>query len=96
MVDKRSEREVARLVSIKKIYHFPKNMKVLATPKNMNISNEFLSYQTTYHLKGNTLRVKRVLDDKVPGNICSPAVASAYKKLASQVSKNVKAQVVYK
>ena len=78
------------------IYHFPKNMKVLATPKNMNISNEFLSYQATYHLKGNTLRVKRVLDDKVPGNICSPAVASAYKKLASQVSKNVKAQVVYK
>jgi transglutaminase-like putative cysteine protease len=78
------------------VYHFPKNMRVLAAPKNMTISNEFLSYQASYRLKGNTLWVKRVLDDKVPGNICSPAVANAYKKLASQIAKNVKAQVVYK
>ena len=77
-------------------YTFPKNMKVLAVPRNMNISNALVSYQATYRLKGNTLTVKRILNDKTPDNICSPAVASAYKKLATQVSKNIRAQVVYK
>jgi hypothetical protein len=40
--------------------------------------------------------VKRTIDDRTPGNICPPVMASAYKKFAIQVSKNVKAQVLYK
>jgi hypothetical protein len=77
-------------------YQFPRNMKILSVPDDMNVTNDFLSYHATYRLKGNTLAVKRTLDDRTPGNICTPAMASAYKKLASQAAKNVKAQVVYK
>lgn len=77
-------------------YQFPKNMKILSVPDDMKLSNDFLTYQATYRLKGNTLMIKRTFDDRTPGNICSPAMASAYKKFAIQASKNVKAQVVYK
>lgn len=77
-------------------YQFPKNVKVSSVPENMKIANDFLSYQATYRLKGNTLTVKRVLDDRTPGHICAPAIAIAYKKFMNQVAKNFKAQVIYK
>jgi transglutaminase-like putative cysteine protease len=77
-------------------YQFPRNMKILSVPDDLKVSNEFLTYRATYRLRGNTLTVKRIIDDRTPGNICSPAMASAYKKFAIQASKNVKAQVVYK
>lgn len=78
------------------IYTFPKNMKVLAVPRNMHISSDILSYQATYQLKGQRLTVQRIIDDKVPGAICSPELAASYQKLATQIYKNTRAQVVYK
>ena len=69
---------------------------MLAIPENLAVSNDFLSYRATYRLKGNTLRVKRILDDKTHGNVCPPAMSSAYKQFATKVLQNVKAQVVYK
>jgi transglutaminase-like putative cysteine protease len=77
-------------------YRFPKNMTVLSIPENMAISNDSVSYQATYRLKGKTLTVKRAFDDKTHGNVCSPAAANAYKKFVAKVQQNVKAQVVYK
>lgn len=77
-------------------YHFPGNLKIFAVPDDMQVANDFLSYRATYRLKGNTLTVKRSIDDRTPGNICTPAMASAYKKFAIQAARNVKAQVIYK
>ena len=77
-------------------YQFPKNVKVSSVPANMKIANDFLSYEASYRLKGNTLLVKRVMDDRTPGHICTPEIAAAYKKFMSQVAKNLKAQVIYK
>lgn len=77
-------------------YHFPGNLKVLAVPDDMQVANDFLSYRATYRLKGNTLTVKRSVDDRTPGNICTPAMASAYKTFAIQAARNVRAQVIYK
>ena len=77
-------------------YHFPGNLKIFAVPDDMQVANDFLTYRATYHLKGNTLTVKRSIDDRTPGNICTPAMASAYKKFAIQAARNVKAQVIYK
>lgn len=77
-------------------YQFPKGMKILSVPGDMKLANDFLSYQASYLLKGNTLTVKRTFDDRTPGSICSPAMFAEYKKFAKQVAKNVKAQVVYR
>lgn len=78
------------------VYQFPKNMKILSVPENMTVTDDFLSYRATYRLKGDTLTVTRTVDDKTPGNVCPPSVFTVYKKFASKVLQNVKAQVVYK
>jgi hypothetical protein len=77
-------------------YQFPKDMKILAIPDNINITNNTLSYHASYRLQGNTLMVKRSLDDQTPGNVCTPEKANSQKKLAIQAWQNMKAQVLYK
>lgn len=73
----------------------PKGMKVLSIPPNAKISNSFLTFEATYKLKGNTLSVRRVMDDRTPGYICSPQVSEEYQVFARKVLPNLKAQVVY-
>lgn len=77
-------------------YQFPKDMKILAIPNNINITNNALSYHASYRLQGNTLIIKRSLDDQTPGNVCTPEKSNSQKKLAIQAWQNMKAQVLYK
>ena len=74
----------------------PKTLKVLAIPDDLTIKNRVASYQARYRLKGNVLTVKRTLDDRTPGNICSPQTMLEYKKFADKVMDNLKSQVLYK
>jgi transglutaminase-like putative cysteine protease len=78
------------------VYHFPKNMRVLAVPRDLRVANDVLAYRATYRLKGHTLTVKRALEEKLPGAICTPQTMAAYQQLARQIAKNTKAQVVYR
>ena len=77
-------------------YKFPKGVEILAIPEDMSISNDFLSYTAVYRLEGSELTVKRVIDDRTPGNVCSPAIFRAYKEVAAKALQNVRSQVVYK
>lgn len=74
----------------------PKKLKVLSVPENMKVANAFASYTATYKLKGNILTVRRVLDDRTKGNVCSPQISIEYQKLAEKVVDNLKEQVLYK
>lgn len=77
-------------------YVFPKKMHMLATPDNVAMSEGFQSYSATYKLRGDTLTVKRVFDDRTPGNVCAPDVILTQKEFARKVVQDLKAQVVYK
>jgi hypothetical protein len=78
------------------VYRLPAGMEVLSKPDDLNVSNDFLTYEATYELKGRELHVKRVLDDRTQGNVCSPAIQAAYREFAKKVLPNLKAQVLYK
>jgi hypothetical protein len=71
-------------------------MKVLSIPDDMNISSDVLHYAATYQLDGNVLKVKRTLEDRTKGNVCSPQEMANYKKVADKVLDNLKEQVLYK
>jgi hypothetical protein len=71
-------------------------MHMLATPDNVALSEGFQSYSATYKLRGDTLTVKRVFDDRTPGNVCAPDVILTQKEFARKVVQDLKAQVVYK
>jgi transglutaminase-like putative cysteine protease len=74
----------------------PKRMKVLSVPENMRVSSEFATYTATYKLKGNVLTVKRTLEDRTRGNVCTPEISAAYEKFAEKAMDNLKEQVLYK
>lgn len=78
------------------VIELPKTVKVLSMPGNMKVANNFLSYNSTYKLKGNNLIVKRTFDDRTKGNVCSPKMFAEYKKIAEKVMDNLKEQVLYK
>ena len=70
--------------------------KVLAIPGDLKLGNETLAYQASYKLKGRVLTVRRVLDDRTPGNVCPPAFIAEQRKVAEKVIENLKEQVLYK
>jgi len=78
------------------VIELPKMVKVLSLPDDMKVANDLLSYTAKYKLKGNVLTVKRTLDDRTKGNVCSPQVFAEYKKIAEKVMDNLKEQVLYK
>ncbi|HVT34692.1 MAG TPA: DUF3857 and transglutaminase domain-containing protein, partial [Nevskiaceae bacterium] len=73
-------------------YQLPANMKVLATPDDVELSNGFLHYRAHYHLAGRRLEVRREIDDRTPGNVCGPEISAAYKKFAKGMLRDLKAQ----
>jgi len=78
------------------VYKFPKGMEIIAVPDNVEVANDFLSYQATYKLDGRTLTVYRKFDDRTPGNVCSPELMAQYKELVGKIMPDMRAQVLYR
>ena len=77
-------------------YTFPPGLAIVASPKDVAIDDEFMSYHATYALAANTLTVKRVVEDKTPYTVCSPETVALYKRFAKKVAEDLKSQVVFK
>lgn len=78
------------------VIELPKGVKILSLPGDLKLGNELASYQASYKLKGATLTVKRVLEDRTKGNVCAPALIAKYRPLAEKIIDNLKEQVLYK
>ena len=78
------------------VIELPKGVRILSLPGDIKAGNELASYQASYKLKGNTLTVRRVLDDRTRGNVCSPEVFARYRPVAEKAIDNLKEQVLYK
>lgn len=78
------------------VIEMPKTVKVLSVPNDTKITSDFLTYTASYKLKGNILTVKRNLDDRTRGNVCSPQFMAEFKKVAEKALDNIKEQVLYK
>jgi transglutaminase-like putative cysteine protease len=76
-------------------YEFPKALKILSVPKDVDAKSELLSYRATYRLDANVLTVRRVVDDTTPTNTCTPAQMAEFKKQARLIAKDVASQVIF-
>jgi hypothetical protein len=47
-------------------------------------------------LNGNRLEIKRSIDDKSPGGVCTPAINKAFHAVAEKAVQASKAQILYK
>lgn len=77
------------------VIEFPDNVKVLATPNDLSIQENFISYRATYKLEGQRLSIRREVNDSTPGNVCKPELMNAQRETIARVSKNLLSQVVY-
>jgi transglutaminase-like putative cysteine protease len=76
--------------------HFPKNVTLLATPRNVSLEVGGISYESNYMRKGNVLLVKREAKDARRGHVCRSTDEPALQQLARKVKADLKAQVVFK
>jgi transglutaminase-like putative cysteine protease len=76
------------------VLEFPDNVKIMAIPKDYELSSPLVDYRATYHQSKNTVTVHRELKDKTPMNICPPQEMAQYKKALLSIARDLKAQVL--
>ncbi|MES1986416.1 MAG: hypothetical protein V4440_00015, partial [Pseudomonadota bacterium] len=77
------------------VFEFPKELKIISIPDNLELANDTLSYSAKYDLQGNILKVNRVFDDKTKGNVCSAKTMKDYDDFIKKVKPNYDDQVIY-
>ena len=73
----------------------PRDVKVLAMPRDAEIRGKYQTYKATYQAKDGTVTAVRQIEDRTPGPVCAPAVAADYKKFAIAVRKDLRRQLLY-
>ena len=56
------------------VLEFPDTLKIVAIPKDFEMSSSLIDYRATYRKSENTLTVRRELTDKTSTNVCTPQV----------------------
>jgi transglutaminase-like putative cysteine protease len=74
----------------------PKNIQILAIPRNTRLTSGPLVYDSKYKLVGNVVTASRALQDHTVGDVCTPAEAAQQKAFAMAVRRDLRAQIVYR
>jgi hypothetical protein len=82
-------------VSIEEYFmEFPESLKIVAIPKDFELSTPIIDYRATYRKSANTLTIRRELKDKTATNVCSPEYSADYKKIMLSIAKDLKSQIL--
>jgi transglutaminase-like putative cysteine protease len=75
-------------------YSFPKNVRVVAVPKNIALADPNFSYRAAYSRKGNTVLVHRTLSFAHEGVVCTAAEFKRMLPLLERMMRDLRGQVV--
>jgi hypothetical protein len=75
--------------------HLPKNIKIITLPKDVHLSSSKVSYDSTYRRNDNTVSAIRKLEERIPGNLCTPDDDKEFRPLGRAILKDLKAQIIY-
>jgi len=75
--------------------HFPKNIKVIRVPQNIEYLEKGVLYVSQYTLKDNTVSVSRILKLSRPNVVCQPGEIERAKRIHALVRKDTLGQIVY-
>jgi len=78
------------------IFHLPASAQLMAVPKDLHLKIKDASYDSTYKQEGNSVVTSRSIVDNTPGNVCAPEVYDEFKPFYARITKDLKAQVIYK
>jgi transglutaminase-like putative cysteine protease len=77
------------------VYDFAEPMRIVAIPPDATLSQGPVSYTASHRRDGNRIVVKRLLDDRTPGPVCSAEYNEGYSQLMRKAMINLRAQIVY-
>ena len=76
-------------------YTLPKTVQVVFTPPSLTVSEGDYTYTASYARTDNRVVVKRTLDDRTPGVLCTPETMAVLRRFAQKVMPNLRAQIIY-
>ena len=76
-------------------YTLPKTVQVVFTPPPLTVSEGDYTYTASYVHADNQVVIKRMLDDRTPGVLCTPETMATLRRFAQKVMPNLRAQIIY-
>ncbi len=77
------------------VLDFPKNVKILALPKDVHFDNGEERYDSSYRQVDNKITVIRKLEDRTPGPVCTPQDTNGFRPYAERIFKDLRSQIIY-
>jgi transglutaminase-like putative cysteine protease len=74
----------------------PASMRVVAVPDSVAVNTPMLGYEADYRLEGRRLTVRRLVEDRTPPGLCTPAQSREFRDAAEVVLKDVRQQLLYR
>jgi transglutaminase-like putative cysteine protease len=75
-------------------FRFPKDVRIIALPKSTTITDPNFTYRATYVRKGNSVLVKRQLNFRHDGLICTPSEYRRMQGALDRMMRDLRSQVI--
>jgi transglutaminase-like putative cysteine protease len=75
-------------------YSFPKGVRIVALPKNLKLGDRNLSFEAQYARKGNTVLVKRRLNFRHEGMVCTAGEFERLRPALEKMMRDLRSQVI--
>lgn len=76
-------------------FEFPASMRIASLPADTAIEEGTVSYAATYRQDGSCVHVRRTLDDRTPGPVCSAEYNEGFSRVMHRIMPDLRSQVVY-
>ena len=77
------------------VFEFPETMRIAALPSNLSLEQSGVAYTATYRQEANRIHVKRTLNDRTPGPVCSAEYNASYSQLMRKIMPDLRSQIIY-
>ncbi|WP_368563571.1 DUF3857 domain-containing transglutaminase family protein [Pseudoxanthomonas sp. UTMC 1351] len=77
------------------LFEFPETMRIAALPSNLSLEQSGVAYTATYRQEANRIHVKRTLNDRTPGPVCSAEYNASYSQLMRKIMPDLRSQIIY-
>lgn len=77
------------------VFEFPATMRIAALPSDISLEQGGVTYAATYRQEANRVHVKRTLNDRTPGPVCSAEYNASYAQLMRKIMPDLRSQIIY-
>ena len=84
------------IITEKYIFKLPKNIEIIAIPKNSKVDEAHVNYQSNYNNENNKLIINRALNDRTPVVVCTPELMNKQREAGLKINRDLNSKILYK